>query len=289
LLLPAYIPSRPFALAMIDILNKNKTTGREMMKSITETLAEHHWMYKENKAGQALYTLALDAKEDADKFQKNLENWYNDSMDRASGWYKRYTQHALFFLGLLLAMFFNVSSVRVAQTLWFDRDTRQAMTNAANVYVQNHPDVTKDAPATSDKSAAADNDKKAASNDDKATPASTDKPSSEADLEKKLRESTDAFNNVTSTVLLPVGWKHSFGEYVASIRYNLSVYHSTWAWWQPVGDRVEHGVVVFFGWIITACAISLGAPFWFDMLNKIMVVRGTVKPQEKSKTEVAKG
>jgi hypothetical protein len=288
LLLPAYIPSRTFALAMIDILNKNKTTGKEIMKSITESLAEHHWLYQENKAGQALYTLALDAKEDVDDFQKNLENWYNDSMDRASGWYKRYTQHALFFIGLLLAMFFNVSSVRVAQTLWFDRDTRQAMTNAANVYVQNHPEVTKDAAAKSDKPSA-DDDKKDASNDDKGAGASKDKPSSEADLEKKLRESTDAFNNVTSTVLLPVGWKHSFGEYVASIRYNLSNYSSTWAWWQPVGDRVEHGVVVFFGWIITACAISLGAPFWFDMLNKIMVVRGTVKPQEKSKTEKAKG
>jgi len=45
-----------------------------------------------------------------------------------------------------------------------------------------------------------------------------------------------------------------------------------------------HGV----GWIITALAVSLGAPFWFDMLNKIMVVRGTVKPAEKSGTAASK-
>jgi len=36
------------------------------------------------------------------------------------------------------------------------------------------------------------------------------------------------------------------------------------------------------GWFLTALAISLGAPFWFDVLDKFMVIRGTVKPQEKS-------
>jgi hypothetical protein len=39
------------------------------------------------------------------------------------------------------------------------------------------------------------------------------------------------------------------------------------------------------GWLITALAVSLGAPFWFDLLNKFMVVRSTVKPKEKSQDE----
>jgi hypothetical protein len=38
-------------------------------------------------------------------------------------------------------------------------------------------------------------------------------------------------------------------------------------------------------WILTIGAISLGAPFWFDTLNKIIVLRATVKPEEKSPTE----
>jgi hypothetical protein len=29
----------------------------------------------------------------------------------------------------------------------------------------------------------------------------------------------------------------------------------------------------------------LGAPFWFDVLNKFMVIRSTVKPYEKSPPE----
>jgi len=44
----------------------------------------------------------------------------------------------------------------------------------------------------------------------------------------------------------------------------------------------------FLGWVLTAVAVSLGAPFWFDMLNKIMVVRSTVKPREKSQEEASK-
>jgi hypothetical protein len=44
----------------------------------------------------------------------------------------------------------------------------------------------------------------------------------------------------------------------------------------------------FLGWLLTALAVSLGAPFWFDMLNKIIVVRSTVKPKEKSPDEKSK-
>ena len=36
------------------------------------------------------------------------------------------------------------------------------------------------------------------------------------------------------------------------------------------------------GWLITAFAATMGAPFWFDMLNKVMVIRSTIKPNEKS-------
>ncbi len=45
---------------------------------------------------------------------------------------------------------------------------------------------------------------------------------------------------------------------------------------------------VLLGWFLTAVAVSLGAPFWFDTLNKIMVVRSTVKPREKSREEGSK-
>jgi hypothetical protein len=33
-----------------------------------------------------------------------------------------------------------------------------------------------------------------------------------------------------------------------------------------------------FGLLLTALAVSLGAPFWFDVLNKIMSVRAAGRP-----------
>jgi hypothetical protein len=44
-------------------------------------------------------------------------------------------------------------------------------------------------------------------------------------------------------------------------------------------------ILLILGWAITAVAVSLGAPFWFDLLNKFMVIRSTVKPFEKSLPE----
>lgn len=37
---------------------------------------------------------------------------------------------------------------------------------------------------------------------------------------------------------------------------------------------MQHGL----GWLLTALAASLGAPFWFDMLNRVVSIRATGKP-----------
>jgi hypothetical protein len=46
-------------------------------------------------------------------------------------------------------------------------------------------------------------------------------------------------------------------------------------------------IEIGLGWLVTALAIMLGAPFWFDVLNKFVVVRSTVKPHEKSPEEAS--
>ena len=242
LLLPSYIPSRTFALALIDVLNADKEQGYRAMSSITKALAEH-----DNKAAQALLTLAIDARGDVVAFQRNLEEWYNDAMDRVSGWYKRYTQRVLVVIGLLLAVAFNVNSVRVARSLWLDRDARQAMVDAAGNYAKDHP-------AAANQGAPADAGK----------------------LREQLQSNVDVFSQVTTSALLPLGWKHPWHFYEDYFRVAPK-------------DAIFAALTILAGWVMTALAISFGAPFWFDTLNKFMVVRSTVKPQEKSKTETAKG
>jgi hypothetical protein len=289
LLLPSYIPSRVFAKTMIDILNTHKESGEAAMLSITEALAEHHWKFRDNKAVEALYALALDAKGNVETFEQNLEQWYNDAMDRVSGWYKRYTQRALVAIGLVLAVAFNVSSVKVARTLWLDRDTRQAMVNAADSYMKDRPASTEKstavenvkAPVGGDITAVAPDESNPASDDKNATipaesvPAPSNQPAKSGDLKDRLQQNVDAFNDVTTATLLPVGWKHPFSYYWQSLKNDPE-------------DAFLTSLVFLAGWLLTAFAVSFGAPFWFDTLNRFMVVRSTVKPQEKSTTDKGK-
>ena len=34
------------------------------------------------------------------------------------------------------------------------------------------------------------------------------------------------------------------------------------------------------GWVLTATAVSLGAPFWFDLLSRVAKLRGTGRRPE---------
>jgi len=79
-------------------------------------------------------------------------------------------------------------------------------------------------------------------------------------------EATDALNGLH----LPVGWDDSRLSFCPPASFNEFVKIFLFPW---------------IGWILTALAASLGAPFWFDVLNKVMVIRSTVKPHEKSPEE----
>jgi hypothetical protein len=71
---------------------------------------------------------------------------------------------------------------------------------------------------------------------------------------------------------LPIGWSNSWQRAGVSGAWHESV-------WGVAGP--------ILGWLVTAFAATLGAPFWFDLLNKIMVIRSTVKPHEKSPEEAS--
>ena len=59
-------------------------------------------------------------------------------------------------------------------------------------------------------------------------------------------------------------------------------------WHVDVSGKTAVDVVTSIpGWLVTAFAITFGAPFWFDLLNKLMVIRSTVKPHEKSPEEAS--
>jgi hypothetical protein len=261
LLLPAYIPARTFALAMVDLLNTDKVNGNPVA-NIEKFLNDPNQNWTDNKAVEALRSLVIDSSGNLDRLKTNLENWYSDAMDRVSGWYKKFTQKFLLIIGLALAIAFNVNSIRVAHTLWLDKDARQGMANAASEYLKS-------------KNAASQGSGKDATPGKNAASNCTQSKDTALCLKDQMQDTVDAFNRVTTDTLLPVGW-HTREQYAQA----LSV--------QRGSTNFLKILQVLLGWLITALAISLGAPFWFDILNKFMVVRSTVKPEEKSQPEASK-
>ena len=82
---------------------------------------------------------------------------------------------------------------------------------------------------------------------------------------------------------LPIGWDHVrfAGPWETSVVRDASGATRAVRELRLWGNVFEPIV----GWLLTALAAMLGANFWFDLLNKVMVVRSTVKPHEKSPEE----
>ena len=269
--LPSYIPAANFALAVLDL--------RKTIKPLPRNLQS------------ALDAFEMKAKGDLDVLQRELENWYDSSMDRVSGWYKRQTQMIVVALGLVAAMVLNVDSLYIARRLSTDPNLRQSVARMAEEAAK-HPPQNQTSQASSTVTGTPASDQGTPST----TPSQpqsgqTASPASEADAVAQIRSNLQTLDGVG----LPLGWQDFTADFRArraaqaralKLQGKTPANESRLAVYLEAGvEAVKmHGV----GWIITALAVSLGAPFWFDMLNKIMVVRATVKPAEKSGTAASK-
>lgn len=73
---------------------------------------------------EALLSILDEAGSDYQKFRDRLEVWYNDYMDRVSGWYKRQTQWILLAIGICLAVSMDVDTIEVFGRLKKDAGLR---------------------------------------------------------------------------------------------------------------------------------------------------------------------
>jgi hypothetical protein len=244
--LPSYIPSRNFALALLDTvahpfsevspaqpaaaaqagapagIAQETIVLTQAFKDAAASMANDK---ATEKIGKPLVSMITMAGNDAAKLQKSVEDWYNSGMDRVSGWYKYKTQWMLFAIGLVIAAAINADTIHIVKQLSQDSTVRASIVAAAESAKE--PQIDKGL-------------------------------STQARMDAAKKSLSD-INNVG----IPLGWHR--GDWSANHAPNL-----------------------ILGWLLTAIAISLGAPFWFDTLNKIMVIRSTVKPREKSQDEGSK-
>ncbi len=142
------IDGQIFAKTLIEVVGKAHIT------QINKPLVAHHLYYKSElindfKAAtlslqqsdqvgfyqQSLNTAELcmhpDGTPDEHAIYKNLveqiENWYNQLIDRLSLWYKKRTRLRLFILGTVLAILLNVDSIQLVQHFTSNPASRQVI------------------------------------------------------------------------------------------------------------------------------------------------------------------
>jgi hypothetical protein len=248
--LPSYIPSRSFSLAIMDLLISPDPAAHDGVAGAAgpresdagiSTAALVQGMTDDPLADQARHavlTLVNAAGGDAQKARENIEFWFDTSMDRVSGWYKRRAQRALFVIGLIVAVGLNIDMVRILRELMTNKSKREAIVAIATNYV-------------------------------KETPA-----------RETLDDEIDATTKQLERLGLPLGWPSCPKCNQGKTKIADVCWQSCW-----MRNIRSAGGLTIFGWLLTAFSVCLGAPFWFDLLNKFIVVRSTVKPREKSGTE----
>jgi hypothetical protein len=102
---PAYIDSRQFALAFYNTLGGG---------SPSEVIAK----IRDPQLKAAIEALWATSSKDIDIFKNNIAVWFDNSMDRVSGWYKRRTQWVSFFVALAIAAIFNVNVLYESAQIW---------------------------------------------------------------------------------------------------------------------------------------------------------------------------
>jgi hypothetical protein len=130
--LPSYIPARHFALALVEALKDGSQAPlfSQVESSITRL--------PPGSARQSLTALVTRAGGDLDALHKSIETWFDDSMDRLSGAYKRFSQYFTLGFGLVVAVAFNVDTLHLTRALWTDPGARAAAVAAAQRYAETH-------------------------------------------------------------------------------------------------------------------------------------------------------
>jgi hypothetical protein len=236
---PAYLASRAFATAVMDIATPG-VTG-------TITFADLEGGIKKLPDGDvktSLLAVIQTAHGDITQAQRNIQAWYEDTMQRVSGWYKKKTQLWTVIIATLLVLGANADTIQITKMLWRDPTLRAELVEKAK---EQKPPVSAAPVAGSDKNQSSDaslNPTTSEANSNHATPV--------GDVNATTKDDLSALGDV-------IGWTHQ------------AAVHGFWPW----ADRL-------LGWFLSIVAVSLGAPFWFDLLNKFMRVRNSGDvPEEK--------
>lgn len=255
----SYLDSRSFAMALLaSVVDKSKPIPIiSDIKSSVEALP--------SSGIKDIFVSAItNGQEDIAKIRDELAQSFDAVMDRLSGDYKRKLRWISVLVGFAIAAALNVDSFALSQSLWMEKDMREKAVAAAERFNQEQYDRAANECTPKGKSG---NGNEAKPGE---TPAANQTTVPKTDAQKDT-SSVEAISDCMVPKLsklydglnpFPIGWA------------NPKLWPAKWTDW----------VLRFFGLLWTGLALSLGAPFWFDTLQRFVNIRGTgTKPERKVK------
>jgi len=243
---PTYISSRTFKETLLNIL-KNVVQGTPINVDGTfEDMEVSINRIPDSDIKEQLLTIISEVKRNTKEatdhmgaFQTAIDQWFNESMERTSDWYKRRVQLWTFISGIVFCTILNIDTLKISQYLWQNPEARAAYVQAADAIIQQ----------TFGDSLVFDSLKKQLSNGDSLQIT-------------KAKQQIDSLTNRLRTQLaqgttIPIGWET---EEIPKCN----------AWWGYCLRKLA-GLAISIG------AVSAGAPFWFDMLKNVMNIRSALK------------
>jgi hypothetical protein len=250
---PSYLQARNFSMAVIQMLHGDKNSGEFNIAKLKDEL--ENGTLKDTQTARYLLSLLNNSQNKLENFKQHLETWFDDTMERTSGWYKRKATYISLLVGFLIAMFFNVDSIQIVKKLSKDPKARTQFVELAS-------NLSRDSTLLPD--------------------------SSKAYLTKQLKKLQSlsdsslqilSISRNSSMAFFPLNFfnGHKKGTVVLSDNNNPNFFEK---YSQFAFDLWFDDFKNLIGCLITAIALSLGAPFWFDLLNKLVQLKSSLSPKK---------
>lgn len=287
--LPAYLPASNFATALIDLIANDASelkfiqergvtkvesdiavpiTANQMFQGFSQGLSK---MNTSNL--KTLLQNLLAQSDELSGLKANIEKWYNEYMERVTGWYKQKATLNLRWIGLALAVVFNVHAFYIITSLYSDRQLREKIVGVGEGIIDRPSAYTDLYNSTFQSNLAEltrDCDRRLLEDSSE-----TGRTSILKDCEVKRLSIADSFASKRKSQFvsltdslkiwqLPIGWKllNQKGTMAEASGTASPALNQNWWYW-------------VLGWLVSGLAISAGAPFWFQILNTWINIRRT--------------
>lgn len=220
-----------------------------------------------------------------DEARQRLEQWFDASMEQVTETYKQRMQWVSLIVGFGLAVFLNIDSLQLAQGLWNDPALRETVVTAARSSLETGELASQLELASPEATPQVNLNIEPAPTTEVLTPDDptilpTSAPITDTDVEQAQQRLNESAEQTAATVedllalRLPIGWASA--PVIAQARNVFDPDPRTDSrnlWNFSPANNPDHwlGLVIMkiAGILLTTVAVSQGAPFWFDLLNRI--------------------